>query len=219
MDLIKRKFFSLNKKNAFFIIIIILIIDQISKIYIKLHFPLSIYGEPAIVDWNFFKLLLVENKGMALGTKINDVIPFLSEEISKLILTLFRLVAISFIGWWLYKVLTTKTSQILRWALCLILAGAIGNIIDSVFYGIWFSHSYGQVAEFMPEEGYAPLFYGHVVDILQFPLITWVWPKWTPIIGGESYTFFEYVFNFADFFISTGVGLLLFFNKRAFGKS
>ncbi len=218
MSLVKFPFLNLNKKTAVLLIIVVLMIDQISKIYIKLHYPLSIYGEPAIVDWGFFKLLLVENKGMAWGTKINDIIPFISEEIGKLILTVFRLVAIGFIGWWLYKILNSKTSQLLRWALCLILTGAIGNIIDSVFYGVWFSHSYGQVAEFMPDEGYAPLFYGHVVDMLQFPLVTWVWPKWLPFIGGENYTFFEYVFNIADFSISTGVGLLLFFNKRAFKK-
>jgi len=174
------------------------------------------YGEPAIVDWGFFKLLMIENKGMAWGTKISDILPFISEEIGKLILTLFRLAAITFLGRWLWKLLRSESSQLLRLALSLILAGAIGNIIDSVFYGVWFSNSYGQIAEFMPGEGYAPLFYGHVVDMLQFPIASWIWPEWLPFIGGKSYTFFEYVFNVADFSISCGVGIILFFNKRIF---
>ena len=214
MKLFKRSICEVNHKTAILIIFFVLFLDQASKIYIKLHYPLSMYGEPAIVDWGFFKLLMIENKGMAWGTKISDILPFIGEEIGKLILTLFRLAAIVFLGRWLWKVLRSESSQLLRLALCLILAGAIGNIIDSVFYGVWFSNSYGQVAEFMPKEGYAPLFYGHVVDMLQFPIATWVWPQWIPFIGGKTYTFFEYVFNVADFSISCGVGILLFFNKR-----
>ena len=206
-----------STRKALILIILVLVIDQVSKMYIKLNFPLSVYGGNAIVDWGVFKILFIENKGMAWGTKISDIVPFISEEVGKLILTLFRLVAIAFLGNWLWKILSTKSSQLLIWALCLIFAGAIGNIIDSVFYGIWFSHSYGQIAEFMPEQGYASIFYGHVVDMLQFPLATWIWPTWVPFVGGESYTFFEYVFNIADFAISCGVGILLFFNKRIFG--
>ncbi len=216
MKLFKRSICKVNHKTAILIIFFVLFLDQASKIYIKLHYPLSMYGEPAIVDWGFFKLLMIENKGMAWGTKISDILPFISEEIGKLILTLFRLAAIAFLGRWLWKVLRSESSQLLRLALCLILAGAIGNIIDSVFYGVWFSKSYGQVAEFMPKEGYAPLFYGHVVDMLQFPIASWIWPEWLPFIGGKNYTFFEYVFNIADFSISCGVGILLFFNKRIF---
>ena len=217
MTLLRSSFLNLNRRKALILIILVLVIDQVSKMYIKLNFPLSVYGGNAIVDWGVFKVLFIENKGMAWGTKINDIVPFISEEVGKLILTLFRLVAIAFLGNWLWKILSTKSSQLLIWALCLIFAGAIGNIIDSVFYGIWFSHSYGQIAEFMPEQGYASLFYGHVVDMLQFPLATWIWPTWVPFVGGESYTFFEYVFNIADFAISCGVGILLFFNKRIFG--
>ncbi|MDB4643461.1 lipoprotein signal peptidase [Flavobacteriaceae bacterium] len=217
MTLLRSSFLNLNRRKALILIILVLVIDQVSKMYIKLNFPLSVYGGNAIVDWGVFKILFIENKGMAWGTKINDIVPFISEEVGKLILTLFRLVAIAFLGNWLWKILSTKSSQLLIWALCLIFAGAIGNIIDSVFYGIWFSHSYGQIAEFMPEQGYASLFYGHVVDMLQFPLATWIWPTWVPFVGGESYTFFEYVFNIADFAISCGVGILLFFNKRIFG--
>ncbi|MCH1538639.1 lipoprotein signal peptidase [Flavobacteriaceae bacterium] len=217
MTLLRSSFLNLNRRKALILIILVLVIDQVSKMYIKLNFPLSVYGGNAIVDWGVFKILFIENKGMAWGTKISDIVPFISEEVGKLILTLFRLVAIAFLGNWLWKILSTKSSQLLIWALCLIFAGAIGNIIDSVFYGIWFSHSYGQIAEFMPEQGYASLFYGHVVDMLQFPLATWIWPTWVPFVGGESYTFFEYVFNIADFAISCGVGILLFFNKRIFG--
>ena len=216
MKLFKSSICEVNHKTAILIIFFVLFLDQASKIYIKLHYPLSMYGEPAIVDWGFFKLLIIENKGMAWGTKISDILPFISEEIGKLILTLFRLAAITFLGRWLWKVLRSESSQLLRLALSLILAGAIGNIIDSVFYGVWFSNSYGQIAEFMPEEGYAPLFYGHVVDMLQFPIASWIWPEWLPFIGGKSYTFFEYVFNVADFSISCGVGIILFFNKRIF---
>ena len=217
MTLLRSSFLNLNRRKALILIILVLVIDQVSKMYIKLNFPLSVYGGNAIVDWGVFKILFIENKGMAWGTKISDIVPFISEEVGKLILTLFRLVAIAFLGNWLWKILSTKSSQLLIWALCLIFAGAIGNIIDSVFYGIWFSHSYGQIAEFMPEQGYASLFYGHVVDMLQFPLATWIWPTWVPFVGGESYTFFEYVFNIADFAISCGVGILLFFYKRIFG--
>ena len=204
-------------QTALIIILLILGIDQASKIYIKLNYPLSIYGQKAIVDWGFFKLLFIENKGMAWGTKINDILPFLSEDVAKLLLTLFRLVAIGYLGFWLYSLLKKESSQLLLLALSLIFAGAIGNLIDSLFYGVIFSHSYGQVATLFPEEGYTTFFYGHVVDMLQFPIASWTWPEWMPIIGGKDYTFFEYVFNVADSAISTGVGILLFFNKRIFG--
>ena len=213
----KIRFPNITFQSAALIILLVLGVDQASKFYIKLNYPLSVYGQGAIVDWGFFKLLFIENKGMAWGTKINDILPFLSEDIAKLLLTLFRLVAISYLGYWLHSILKRESTQSLRLALCLIFAGAIGNLIDSLFYGVIFSHSYGQVATLFPEEGYAGLFYGHVVDMLQFPLITWTWPKWLPGIGGQNYTFFEYVFNVADTAISTGVTILLFFNKKIFG--
>jgi signal peptidase II len=194
--------------------------DQASKFFIKLNYPLSLYGNSAIIDWGFFKLLFVENKGMAMGTKLNDILPFLSEKTAKLVLTVFRLVAIIGIGYWLWdNIIHKQTSNLFRWALCLIFAGALGNIIDSVFYGMIFSHSYGQVATLFPEGGgYAPVFQGHVVDMLQFPLVSWNWPDWMPWVGGERYTFFQYVFNIADSTISIGVGILIFFNKQIFGQ-
>ena len=212
----KIRFPNITIQSAAFLILLILGIDQASKFYIKLNYPLSVFGEPAIVDWGFFKLLFIENKGMAWGTKINDLLPFLSEDIAKLLLTFFRLIAIGYLGYWLYSILKRKSEHSLRLALSLIFAGAVGNLLDSLFYGVIFSHSYGQIATLFPEEGYAGLFYGHVVDMLQFPLVGWTWPEWLPLIGGQHYVFFEYVFNVADAAISSGVALLLFFNKKIF---
>jgi signal peptidase II len=194
-------------------------LDQGSKFYIKLNYPLSGYGVPAILDWGFFKLLFVENKGMAMGAKLNDFIPFISEATSKLILTLFRIVAIFGLGYWLLDSIKKQSGILLNWALALIFAGALGNIIDSVFYGVIFTDSYGKIAEIFPEKGYASLFYGHVVDMLQFPLVEWTWPSWIPFVGGENYLFFQYIFNVADTAISSGVGILIFFNKKIFSKS
>ena len=199
-------------------ILTILLLDQGFKIYIKLNYPLSGYGVPPIVDWGFFKLLFVENKGMAMGAKLNDFLPFISEDTAKLVLTLFRIVAIFGLGYWLWDAVKKQTSTLLNWALALIFAGALGNIIDSVFYGVLFSDSYGKVAQIFPVEGYAPLFYGNVVDMLQFPLVEWTWPSWMPWVGGEEYLFFQYIFNLADTAISTGVGILIVFNKRIFSK-
>ena len=196
----------------------ILLLDQGFKIYIKLNYPLSGYGVPPIVDWGFFKLLFVENKGMAMGAKLNDFLPFISEDTAKLVLTLFRIIAIFGLGYWLWDAVKKQTSTLLNWALALIFAGALGNIIDSVFYGVLFSDSYGKVAQIFPAEGYAPLFYGNVVDMLQFPLVEWTWPSWMPWVGGEEYLFFQYIFNLADTAISTGVGILIVFNKRIFSK-
>jgi signal peptidase II len=211
---------NINLPKAVVIILCLLLMDQASKFFIKMNYPLSLYGNSAIIDWGFFKLLFVENKGMAMGTKLNDILPFLSEKTAKLVLTVFRLVAIIGIGYWLWdNIIHKQTSNLFRWALCLIFAGALGNIIDSVFYGMIFSHSYGQVATLFPEGGgYAPVFQGHVVDMLQFPLVSWNWPDWMPWVGGERYTFFQYVFNIADSAISIGVGILIFFNKQIFGQ-
>ena len=216
----KFKASNINLPTALVIILCFLLMDQASKFFIKLNYPLSLYGNSAIVDLGFFKLLFLENKGMAMGTKLNDFLPFFSDEEAKLVLTIFRLLAIVGIGYWLWDNILKQTSNFFRWALCLIFAGALGNIIDSVFYGVIFSHSYGQVATLFPEGGgYAPIFQGHVVDMLQFPLVSWNWPQWMPLVGGESYTFFQYVFNIADSAISIGVGILIFYNKKIFGQT
>ena len=204
----------LDIKKGFIFVLILLFFDQFLKFYIKLNFPLTLYGQPAIIDLGFFKLLFIENEGMAMGARLNNIFPFLSDYSAKLSLTMFRLIAVVGIGYWLIRALKNNKSNLFKITLCLIFAGALGNIIDSVFYGQWFSSSYGQVATFLPETGYAPIFFGNVVDMLQFPIVTWIWPQWLPFIGGQSFTFFEYVFNFADAYISTGVLILIFFNKR-----
>ena len=211
---LKFSFPTINIQRALYIIFAVISLDQVSKIYIKLNFPLTLYGDDAIIDYGFFKILFIENKGMAWGTKLSDFIPFLDDDISKLLLSVIRIVAIFFLGYWIKKSLQKKTSNSFLLSLCLIFAGAVGNLLDSIFYGAIFSNSYGQVATFLPEEGYAPFFFGHVVDMLQFPIATWVWPKWIPIIGGETYTFFEYVFNFADSSISLGIAIMIFFDRR-----
>jgi signal peptidase II len=217
---LKYKVSNINLPTAIAIVLVLLLMDQASKFFIKLNYPLSLYGNSAIVDWGFFKLLFVENKGMAMGTKLNDIFPFFSDKTAKLVLTIFRLLAIVGIGYWLWDNIRKQTSNLFRWALCLIFAGALGNIIDSVFYGLIFSHSYGQVATLFPEGGgYASIFQGHVVDMLQFPLVSWNWPDWMPWVGGQHYTFFQYVFNIADTAISIGVGILIVFNKKIFGKA
>ena len=201
-------------KKSVLLILALVLIDQFVKIYIKLNYPLTIYGEMPIIDLGFFKLLFIENKGMAMGAKLNNLIPFLDEDTAKLILTFFRIFACIGIGFWLRSIINRRASRLLIICICLIFAGALGNLIDSIFYGVIFSSSYGQVATLFPDVGYAPLFYGSVVDMIQFPIATWNWPNWIPFIGGQEYTFFEYVFNFADSYISTGVLILFLFNKK-----
>lgn len=203
----------MSLKKTLLIIILVLLIDQISKIYIKTHFVL---GEShSVTSW--FNIYFIENDGMAWGTKLSDIFTFISEKYAKLILTLFRVVAVTAIGYWLYKSVKKANPKTLIFAIALIFAGALGNIIDSVFYGVLFSDSLGQVATFLPEQGgYAPLFYGKVVDMLHFPLWSGTLPEWLPFYGGEHFTFFNPVFNIADTAISTGIGILLVFNKRAF---
>ena len=198
----------MSLKKASVIIVLVLLIDQISKFYIKTNFSLG--EEVPVFDW--FRILFVENEGMAWGTKIPG-------EYGKLFLMLFRLVAIVGIGYWLWDSVRKNGSRILITAIALIFAGAFGNIIVSVFYGIIFNDSYGQVAEFMPAQGgYGTLFHGKVVDMLYFPLWQGNLPEWIPFWGGNYFTFFEPVFNIADTAISAGVILLLLFNKRAFPK-
>jgi len=197
------------------IILAVLVLDQAVKMYIKLNYSLTLYGSDAIVDWGWFRLLFVENKGMAWGARLNDILPFISDNTAKLLLSIFRLLAVTAIGYWLVRAVKTTTSKGQLIAVSLILAGALGNIIDSVFYGVLFSNSYGQIATFLPTEGgYAPLMFGHVVDMLQFPMVSWTWPEWLPILGGNSFTFFEPVFNIADSAISVGVILLLLKTRK-----
>ena len=203
----------MQPKKSLLLVIAILVVDQISKIYVKTHFQL----EESIAVFSWFKIYFIENEGAAWGTKLSDLLP-LSERTAKLFLTLFRVLAIAGIGYWLWDILRKHATATLITAVSLIFAGAVGNIIDSLFYGLLFDHSYGQVATFLADEPYDGLFYGKVVDMLYFPLIDTQWPDWVPGLGGQSFRFFAPVFNIADTAISTGVGILLVFNKKAFAK-
>jgi len=204
----------MSKKQTFLLIVLILLIDQASKIYIKTHFELG--QEFKVFDW--FRLFFIENEGMAWGAKISDVSSYISDSTAKLFLTVFRIFAVCGIGYWLHQSFQKSASKILIIALALVFSGALGNIFDSVFYGILFDGSLGQTATLFPSQGYSNVFHGNVVDMLYFPLFKGYFPDWLPLIGGRYFSFFDPVFNIADMAISTGIGLLLVFNKKVFPK-
>ena len=196
-----------KKSLAILTILIAIILDQVIKIYVKTNFVL---GEEVVV-FNWFKIHFVENNGMAMGFEFGG-------KAGKLFLTLFRLVAVTGIIYWLIQNIKKKVHSAVIVAIGLIFSGAVGNIIDSVFYGVIFDDSNHKVATLFADKPYGELFHGRVVDMFYFPLWEGVLPDWIPFIGGEFYTFFQYIFNPADAFISVGVVLLFLFSKQAFPK-
>ena len=191
---------------AALLVLAILIIDQVIKIWVKTH--MTLHEQIEILSW--FKIVFIENNGMAYGMEIG----------SKLVLSIFRIIAIAFLGY--YIVLQVRKQARWGYLICLsmIIAGATGNIFDSMFYGLIFnSSSEFYQSYFVPfGTGYAPFLMGKVVDMFYFPIITTTWPTWVPFVGGQPYVFFSPVFNFADASISVGVVLLLLFFRKEIGE-
>ena len=170
---------------------------------------MKLYSEFAVFRDKFF-IHFTENKGMAFGWELGG-------DTGKLMLTLFRIFAVFVIIYFIGQLRRSKAHRGLMFAMALILAGAIGNIIDSVFYGVLFTDSYGKVATFLPEGGgYAKIFHGHVVDMLYFPLYDGYLPDWVPFWGGKHTIFFRPIFNIADSAISVGVFIIILFNRVFF---
>jgi signal peptidase II len=196
--------------KATLIIVAILLIDQLIKIWIKTHMMLgesySIFG-----DWSFIHF--TENYGMAFGLEFWG-------KAGKIVLSLFRIAAVVAIGYYMHHLIRTKKAtngSIV--GLALIMAGALGNILDSAFYGLIFNDSWGQIAQFLPEGGgYASFLHGRVVDMFYFPLVQGAFPSWFPVWGGEEFIFFRPVFNFADASISVGVVYILLFQRKLFAQ-
>ncbi|MBQ3554608.1 MAG: lipoprotein signal peptidase [Bacteroidales bacterium] len=187
------------------VILLVLIIDQTSKFLVKTNMFL---GE-SIEVFSWFKILFIENNGMAFGMELG----------SKLFLTIFRIVAITLIGFYIFKLIknSNKLKKGYLISVSLIFAGALGNIIDCLFYGVIFNAPlFPDIATIFPAEGgYADFMYGRVVDMLYFPLFSFVWPDWIPFVGGEYFEFFEPVFNIADSAITIGIALVLIFYRKS----
>ena len=196
-------------RSAFIIIFLILLADQALKIYIKTSYPIGHVTNMLGQKWA--QLYFIENEGMAWGWNWGG-------EWGKMFLTLFRLAAVIFGTWYLVRIIRQRYSKGFIICASLIYAGALGNLIDSMFYGMIFSESTeSQIASFMPAEGgYAGFLHGKVVDMLYFPMVRSTYPQWFPFVGGERFEFFSPIFNIADAAISVGVIILLIFQKRFF---
>ena len=170
-------------------------------------------GDEIVVFKDWFILHFVENNGMAFGFEF-------AGEYGKIFLSIFRILAVIAIGWYLFKLAKQKSIPFgFIASIALIFAGAIGNIIDSLFYGMVFNHSYGQVAALFPEGGgYASFLHGKVVDMFYFPLLSGNYPDWLPFWGGNQFIFFRPVFNIADSSITIGIFSILIFYRRYFNK-
>lgn len=197
-------------RNAIILIVLIIIIDQALKIWIKTTFP---FGDTGLTSVSWFRLHFIENPGMAWGWQLGG-------EWGKMILTLFRLAAVIFGTWYLGKIVKQQYSKGFIVCASLIYAGALGNLLDSMFYGLLFEETTSTfVASFSPGNGYAGFLHGKVVDMLYFPIIRNAhYPSWLPWIGGEEFEFFSPIFNIADASISVGVITLFIFQKRFFKK-
>jgi signal peptidase II len=194
-------------KKSILLIAVILITDQILKIWIKTH---MVIGEEIPLFGNWGMIHFIENNGMAFGMEMGG-------RPGKLILSIFRIIAIVGIAWFLNSLIRKKANLGLILAVSAIIAGAVGNIIDSAFYGMIFSESFSQPAIlFPPGGGYSSLLHGRVVDMFYFPVINTTWPDWSPFRPGESFIFFRPVFNIADSAITCGVIAILIFQKRMF---
>ena len=197
-------------RNAAIIVFLIIAIDQLLKVYIKTHFY---EGQDYHVIGNWFILHFVENRGMAFSLEIPS-------SYGKLILSVFRLGAIGFIIYMIRSLIRDKYHSGLVYCGALILAGAIGNMVDSAFYGLIFSEPHmGHIAKFLPEGGgYAGFLKGNVVDMLYFPVLEGVFPSWVPFWGGQDYMFFRPVFNIADASITIGVAIIIVFHQVFFSQ-
>lgn len=199
-------------RNVFWIIFLVVLADQALKIFVKTHYHA---GESHPVTGNWFRLYFIENEGMAYGWKFGG-------DWGKMILTLFRMAAVIFGVFYLKNIIQKKYHPGFIACAALIFAGALGNLIDSMFYGIIFEESnpgLANVAKIFPQHGYAGFFHGKVVDMLYFPIIRNAhFPSWVPVWGGEEFEFFRPIFNLADAAISTGVIAILLFQKRFFGQ-
>ncbi|MBT8233822.1 MAG: lipoprotein signal peptidase [Saprospiraceae bacterium] len=202
----------MTKKTGFIIgvIALVIILDQWLKVYIKLNYSISTGFNILGLDWA--RIHFVENEGMAFGLSLGGVT-------GKYILSIFRIFMVGFLIHFLSSIIKSKESYGLQLSFGLIIAGAIGNIIDSMVYGLIFSEScyHCGVAEFMPEGGgYAGFLQGSVVDMFYFPIINSTWPEWVPFFGGDNFAFFRPVFNIADAAISVGVFLIIVFYRSYF---